>query len=288
MANINPENKFYTLANDIIFKNAFDTEESLKRLLEESLDLKVNKILSNNIELPVEHIKERRKYLDLILDTNKGIINVEVNHGFKDEIPNRNLLFFCKLISSSTKRSKSYLDIKKHIQLNITWNLQRYFNFDITKRKIIKCHIKDDDTNNNIHDDIFEIVHINMDYYKNVWYHGDVEKENPFLMLLAADEFDKMEKISKGDKIMEDLSKKVKKLNQDQEILDVIIENEDELIRNTLYEKAIQKGISQGISQGIEQKATEIAKKMLKEKLDIELISKITGLYKEDIEKLQN
>ena len=251
--NTNPENKFYTLANDIIFKNTFDTEKSLKRLLEESLDLKVNKILSNNIELPVEHIKERRKYLDLILDTNEGIINVEVNHGFKDEIPNRNLLFFCKLISSSVKRSKSYLDIKKHIQLNITWNLQRYFNFDIKERKIIKCHIKDDETNNNIHDDIFEIVHINMDYFKEVWYHGDIKKENPFLMLLAADELDKMEKISKGDAIMEELSKKVKKLNQDQDILDVIIENEDELIRNTLYENAIRKGISQGINQGISQ-----------------------------------
>ena len=279
-------NKFYTLANDIIFKNTFDTEKSLKRLLEESLNLKVYKILSNNIELPVEHIKERRKYLDLIIDTNEGIINVEVNHGFKDEIPNRNLLFFCKLISSSVKRSKSYLDIKKHIQLNITWNLQRYFNFDITKRKIIKCHIKDDETNNNIHDDIFEIVHINMDYFKEVWYHGDIKKENPFLMLLAADAEDKMDKISKGDKIMEELSKQVKKLNQDQDILDVIIENEDELIRNTLYEKAIQKGINQGISQGIEQNKIEVAKKLLKNNVDINIIVDSTGLSKDEIEKL--
>ena len=253
-------NNFYTLSNDIIFKNTFDTERSLKRLLEESLNLKVNKIFSNNIELSVEHVKERRKYLDLILDTDKGIINVEVNHGFKDEIPNRNLLYFCKLISSSVKKTKSYFNIKKHIQLNITWNLKEYFNFDISNRKIIKCYIKDDETNNKVHDDIFEIVHINMDYYKEVWYHGNIEKENPFLMLLAADAEDKMEKISKGDKIMEELSKKVKKLNQDQEILDVIIENEDEIINNSLFEK----GISQGISQGIEQNSKEIAKKMLK------------------------
>ena len=84
-------NKFYTLSNDIIFKNTFDTERSLKRLLEESLNLKVYKIFSNNIELPVENIKERRKYLDLILDTDEGVINVELNHGFKDEMPNRNL-----------------------------------------------------------------------------------------------------------------------------------------------------------------------------------------------------
>ena len=272
--------KFYTLSNDIIFKNTFDTERSLKRLLEESLNLKVYKIFSNNIELPMENIKEKRKYLDLILDTDEGVINVELNHGFKDEMPNRNLLYFCKLISGSIKRSKNYFNIKKHIQLNITWNLQRYFSFDITNRKIIKCHIKDDGTNNNIHDDIFEIVHINMDYFKEVWYHGDIKKENPFLMLLAADELDKMEEISKGDKIMEELSKKVKKLNQNQDILDVIIENEDELINNTLYEK--------GIIQGIEQNKIESAKKMLEDKLDISLISKYTNLSEKDILALKD
>ena len=76
------ENKFYTLGNDIIFKNTFDTEESLKRLLSESLNLKVYKILKSNIELPVDNKKERRKYLDLILDTDIGVINLELNHNF--------------------------------------------------------------------------------------------------------------------------------------------------------------------------------------------------------------
>ena len=274
------ENKFYTLGNDIIFKNAFDTEESLKRLLSESLDLKVHKILKSNIELPVDNKKERIKYLDLIIDTDIGIINVELNHNFKNEIPNRNLLYFCKLISSSVKRTKSYLNIKKHIQLNITWDLKKHFNYDITGRKFIKCYIKDDETNNKINDDIFEIVHINMDYFEDVWYHGDIEKENPFLMLLAAPSEDQMDKISKGDKIMEELSKKVKKLNQDPDILDVIIENEDEIINNTLYEK--------GISQGIEQKAEEIAKKLLKNNVDLDIIANSTGLSKKQIKELQN
>ena len=36
---------------------------------------------------------------------------------------------------------------------------------------------------------------------------------------------------------MEELSKKVNKLNQDPEIIDIIIENEDEIIKNTMYEK---------------------------------------------------
>ena len=95
---------------------------------------------------------------------------------------------------------------------------------------------------------------------------------------------------------MEELSKKVEKLNQDPEILDVIIENEDELIRNTLYENAVRKGISQGIkqgikqgiSQGIEQKARETAKKLLKNKIDINIIADSTGLSKKEITALKN
>ncbi|MBR2708169.1 MAG: hypothetical protein IKE90_01890, partial [Bacilli bacterium] len=91
-----------------------------------------------------------------------------------------------------------------------------------------------------------------------------------------------------GDKIMEELSKKVNKLNQDPEIIDIIIENEDEIIKNTLYEKGISEGISQGITQGIEQKAKETAKNLLKMKMDINDISKATGLTIKQIEKLKN
>ena len=92
---------FYGLSNDIIFKNTFNTDDALKRLLEETLSINVNKICKNNTELSVESKNERRKYLDLILENDRGIINVNINHGYKEELPNRNLLYFCKLISSS-------------------------------------------------------------------------------------------------------------------------------------------------------------------------------------------
>ena len=51
--------------------------------------------------------------------------------------------------------------------------------------------------------------------------------------------------------------------------------------------KGIEEGIQQGIEQGIEKNKIEIAKKMLAEKIDIELIMKITELTKEEIEKLK-
>ena len=50
---------------------------------------------------------------------------------------------------------------------------------------------------------------------------------------------------------------------------------------------ARRKGIEEGIQQGIEKQKIETAKKMLAEKIDIELIMKITELTKEEIEKLK-
>ena len=123
-----------------------------------------------------------------------------------------------------------------------------------------------------------------MDYFEDVWYHGNVEKENPFLMLLAAPTEEKMDEISKGDNLMSELNDKVKKLNQDSDILDVIIENEDEIIANSMYEKGIKKGIEQGIEKGTE----EIARKLLNKNMSIDEIVEITNLTKEEVEKISN
>ena len=51
-------------------------------------------------------------------------------------------------------------------------------------------------------------------------------------------------------------------------------------------EKGIEKGIEKGRKEGEQQNKKEIAKKMLVEKIDINTIIKITGLTKEEIEKL--
>ena len=285
---IKTKDTFYVLGNDIIFKNTFNTEERLKRLLSESLDLKVNEVYQNDIELPVENVKERVKKLDLILNTDKGIINVEVNYNSKSEVPNRNFLFFCKLISSSIKKTEDYTTVEKHIQLNLTWNLQKFLPFDVTNRKIIKCYIMDEETHQKVHDDIFEIVHVNMDYFKKVWYHGNIKDENPFFMLLAASNKEELDKISKGDRFMEEISKKVKKLNLDPEIVkEIVIENEDEIIKNSIYHNGIKEGISQGIKEGISQGKIEIAKNLLKKNIDINIIAETTGLSLEEINALK-
>ena len=52
-------------------------------------------------------------------------------------------------------------------------------------------------------------------------------------------------------------------------------------------EEGIKEGIKEGRKEGERKKQLEIAKKMLEEKIDIDVIEKITELSKEEIEKLK-
>ena len=53
------------------------------------------------------------------------------------------------------------------------------------------------------------------------------------------------------------------------------------------HKKGIKEGIKEGHEKGVEEGKKEIAKKMLEEKLDIELIEKVTNISKEDLKKMQ-
>ena len=53
------------------------------------------------------------------------------------------------------------------------------------------------------------------------------------------------------------------------------------------FAEGIEQGIEQGFSEGSYQTKLETAKLMRYENLDIDLISKVTGLSKEEIEALQ-
>ena len=59
-------------------------------------------------------------------------------------------------------------------------------------------------------------------------------------------------------------------------------ERMDTLVKFNEIEEATNKGKAEGIKEN----TIEIAKKLLKENIDVETISKTTGLTKEDIQKL--
>ena len=59
------------------------------------------------------------------------------------------------------------------------------------------------------------------------------------------------------------------------------------MVINTLKNEAIKEGKLEGIKEGIEKNTLETAKKMLDDNLSIDMVSKYTGLTKEEINSLK-
>ena len=136
--------------------------------------------------------------------------------------------------------------------------------------------------------DNFEILEYNMDKITNYWYNLDVDKINKYKHLIMLDlEKNDLEKMSNGDDFVEAYEDKVTDLNNQETFRSFMTYEEDQrLIQNTEKKIAYDEGISQGISQGVEQRNVEIAKNMLAKKMDISIVSELTGLDADTLEKL--
>ena len=92
-------------------------------------------------------------------------------------------------------------------------------------------------------------------------------------------------------KEIEELINELKEEEKDMlAVLEMIEEENKRLLRQGRKEGrelGEKRGRKIGIIEGANQRSIEIAKNMLREKSDIEFISKITGLKKEEIEKIK-
>ena len=266
----------YFFRNDVIFKNSFNTEDSLKKLIKCGLGIIANKVVLLDKELPISSVDEKRKILDLLAYTDKGVVSIEVNNDFRSETSLRNFLYYCKLLSVSLEKAQSYTEIDRHVQLNLTWNADKHFPFlDTTNIPVIRQFVKEDSTNTIMYEKVFGIVTINMDYYKNLNYNNVISETDKFFKFLSATTEEELKMYAGGDKFMMDLEAKVKELNADPNLINKItIPDDAEKWKNTYIHHGIEKG------------KLEDAKNMLDDNLPIDTIIKYTGLSKYQIEQL--
>ncbi len=145
----------------------------------------------------------------------------------------------------------------------------------------------------------FKYMEINMDKYKNFWYSKDeLEiKKNPLLVSfdLSKEEMKEFNEYTDNNEAKK-VGEKVERLNSDKRfVYDLTAEEEAKIYFNTQLDdaekkgmdKGIKKGKKEGVKEGIKEKATEIVKNMLNDNVDINTISKYTGLSLKDIKALQ-
>ena len=104
----------------------------------------------------------------------------------------------------------------------------------------------------------------------------DMNKENLF-------------KLSKTDKLAKKYYDKLMELNTNQEFVQLLSNDEEyEIYVKSEISEAREDARKEGIEEGSKESKLEIAKAMLKEKMDINLIAKVTKLSIEEIEQLKD
>ena len=269
--------KFYKISKDAMFKSIFCKEENwvlLERLIEEVINEKVEIINLSVPELPKDRIYIKGKILDVLVKTAKGEINIEINSETDYYLKRRNASYIFQRYSNSVKSSESYQSMPNFIQINLSSNLRN----DYSR---IATYTLYDYENKITFIDNLKIYEINLVKYKEFCYNNDIDKSIIAMIDMSYEELLKV----KGDKLMERLKEEAIKLNDDEDFVKLMSDEDEERLLKNSY---IQDGYEKGIEQGIKQNTFLLTKNMLKENIDIEQISKVTGLSIEEIEKIQH
>ena len=267
--------KFYTCKNDSAFKEIFGNIKNKKLLiwlLERILQVRINKLTYLNVERNNNDLVTKRKRLDILVETNVGRINIEMNATNKDYLHPRNFCYLSNIYNKNTSISEDYNEDTLTIQINFTYGIK-------DDNKILRIYkVQDDEQKCYIKN--FEIYEYNMDIIMNFWYSLDIEKVTKYSHLIMLDlGKNSLKELVKYDGKVDEYMEKITKLNTDANFWEVFTPEEDErYIRNTIKRESEKKG------KKIEKNT--IAKNMLAMQIDIDTIAKATNLSKQEIMKL--
>ena len=286
--------KFYNCSYDEAFKNIFLKEENfdlLEEVLYTVLDTRVKILRVRNNELFKENYSIKKKIVDAVIEANNKVVEIEINNERVDFYRPRNMAYICNLYSTNTLSGESYSEDTDFIQINISYNINN-------KNKIDKFLIKNKDYEKYVNN--FIIYEIDMKKLLKLWYGNSKEKEKFKYLIMMGLEKDELDSIPRGDTIMNKYKDKITKLNEEPEFQEYMTKEEDDrkmfntkmnYAKKTGIEEGIKRGIKQGIEQGMnvgkKEEKIKIAKNMLKKNFDIDSISEITNLTKEEIKNLE-
>ena len=272
-------------------------KEFLIAILEPILDKKIEELEILNPNLIQDHYERRGQRLDLLVKTKDEIINVELNTNYSEEVMIRNLHYIFKLASENTERGNKYKIGYSIVQVNLNFYNSKY------TRSIYTLY---DKVNKIELTDYIKIYNVGIDkYIKNYYNNGKkfTQGEEALIMLDMGKQ--ELEELSEKSDIVSNFKEEVIKANNDKFVVEWISrEEEQKQYEEVMYEKGLNQGLMQGkqqglsegitqgkqegITQGIEQTKSDVAKEMLKLNMDLDTISRVTKLAKEEIESLRN
>ena len=296
MINLDKTLQFIPITFDYLFKSLFSSNLDILRkfILSQiggtELIPEECKITLLNSELPKENNNEYKKTVDLYVLVNNSIyVNIEVNKEKFENVRLRNFMYESKLYSMILEKGENTEKLKEKCFVQINLNAGDK-NSEIGEDTIVLYGLK---TKQVYTMNRYTLVKY-LEYYRNLYYNDSVNLSCDKMWLVSftsrtfTELYDSLENILIQEE-RERYLRKVIDLSKDVFILhEWEKEKLDELVRITAEENAIKRGLEQGLIQGIEQEKIKTVSEMLKENLDVDLISKITKLSKEEVLNIKN
>ena len=288
--------------NDYIFKRIFGkkgNEKITKDFIETMTGYTFENVVIEDTQiLEKDIITDKLGILDVKVSANNvNNIDIEMQVVRQDNIVERILWYWSKLYSSTLKSGQDYDLLKRTICILIA-------DFEIDKLKCLEEFYTRWRITNTKHSgveltDKLDIVIIELSKMdKKESYTIEEEKVLNWCNFLRSPE--KMEEATmEENENIKAAKEELDKINMDKRERELAELREkairDEIaIRKSGYREGLEEGIKEGMKEGIEKginkgsknEKINIAKNLLKEKINIELISKATGLSIEEIEEL--
>ena len=264
---------------DYVFKRLFGyagNEDITKNFVSSIINKDItNLTLDTNPILEKDLLDDKVGILDIkaIIDGNVNC-NIEMQLVDKKNIEKRLLFYWSKIYSKSIKSGKDYSNLEKTIVILIS-------NYELDSLKeipkyITKWNIREEEYCKIILTDVLEICIIELPKFGKYKQVSSCHPLNSWLKFIKNPEVIDM----KDDNNM---------IVKAKEVLEEISSDEREQYLAELREKYImdQKAIEDaGFDKGLKQGKIEIAKKLKENHVDIDIISKSTGLTVEEIQNL--
>ncbi len=253
---------FVPLTDDLLFKETFGKEEN-RRFLEDILECYngyQKGYLKNKLDVKYEAVLDKIDYFnkavrsDLLVKYDNTITDIEMYKVYNEETELKSDYYVMRIYTSELQIGEAYNTLSKTTQINFISEDRIGISEDIKYTKEINRNITQD--------------YILLDNVGNKPYNGD-KRFIKYLKFIGANSYEERCLIAEGDKILMDLN----------EWLDFYYNSDTNLkyLDDRYWDKRIY---------GLEGKK-EVAQNMLRHGDNVKYISEVTGLSKEQLQKLE-
>ena len=275
--------------NDVVFQTLFTRgkEKITKDLLEKILKIKIHKLeLDKSKDLLNENKNDKNGRLDLRAVVNDNIeCDIEVQLSIHEKMLPRFLLYWAKMYSANLQVGEKYEQLRRTISIIIVD--KELPEFKTIKKTQTNWQIREEEYKSIILTSYFEIIIIELPKAIREYKTNKEDGALQWMMFLENPEDMEVTKIMEENENIKEAKEEVDRISQDDVLRRMAFKAELERMDNEqmMYE-ARRDGKKEGIEQGAKEKELQIAKNMLKKGMNVSDIIEITGLTKEEVEKL--